>query len=103
MVDVLFPNMYSRDTNDLYLKHRTEQLDSKVAELKEIVVKISDEITCQNTDLPEYQKMFDYIIGQIGQARRHITQQPERYTWKLYLYLIFFSLFSFFIIYLLVK
>ncbi|CAF2030894.1 unnamed protein product [Rotaria magnacalcarata] len=103
MIDGLFPNMYSRYTNDLYLKHRTEQLDSKVAELKEIVVKISDEMTCQNTDLPEYQKMFDHAISQIGQARRHITQLPQRYTWKIYLYLIFFSLFSFFIIFFLVK
>jgi hypothetical protein len=51
MVDRGFSNIHSRHTNYSYTEERTEQLCSKVKQLKDITVQIGEEIKRQNDDL----------------------------------------------------
>jgi hypothetical protein len=55
MVDEKFSNIHSRRTNYSYIEEqneeRTEQLGSKVKQLKDIVIRIGEETKSQNADL----------------------------------------------------
>ncbi|CAF1110184.1 unnamed protein product [Rotaria sordida] len=99
MVDVRFSNIYSRHTNNSYVENQTEQLCSKVKKLKYITVQISDEIKRQNADLTKYQKIMNLTSSLIDQAHHRVKLLSQSGWWKMYLYLILFSLFIFLIIY----
>ncbi|CAF1531606.1 unnamed protein product [Adineta ricciae] len=99
--------MYSKYSTDSCIEEqndqRTAQLCTKVKRLKSIVIEINDETKRSTAELSGHSDLMSSLTNRVGQAQRRVKLLSRTGSWKLYYYLIMFSLFVFLIIYILVK
>ncbi|CAF0857963.1 unnamed protein product [Adineta steineri] len=107
MVENRFSNVYTRHTNYSYVEEqneeRTQQLVSQVKKLKNVVIEIRNETRRQNEDLKNYDTAMNHASDLVNHTRRRVQLLFKNGSWKIYYYLIFFSLFIFLVIYLIIK
>ena len=100
-------NMYSKYSTDSCIEEqndqRTDQLCTKVKRLKSIVIEINDETKRSTAELSGYSDLMSSLTNRVGQAQRRVKLLSRTGSWKLYYFLIMFSLFVFLLIYIVVK
>jgi blocked-early-in-transport protein 1 len=96
-------NSFGEPTQEGENDYLIDGLKSKVTVLKTLTIDMGDEIKSQNSFLKDMDNEFDSTWGKLSSSMKRVTKLAaaghNRYIW----YLLGFSLFVFFIIYIIMK
>ena len=89
-------NIYTNDDE-------IDEIRAKVSLLKSLTLDIGEEVRSQNKEFASVDNDFDSVWGKLSNSMSRVKALQSARHGRLYMYLILFSLFVFFIVYVMIR